>query len=116
MEELQAIVEMIAKLPQTALWVLIGFWTYKVVVVGSIYGLIRFAIDKLHSWLTTPKHELIQVRPMLDKITITGDLNNLIDQLRRLVRKEDRFSFIHDSDIQWLKAAIDEKMAKDGKK
>lgn len=116
MEELRMIVEMIAKLPQAALWVLIGFWAYKVIVVGSIYGVIRFAIEKAHSWLTTPKYELVKVRPMLDRITITGDQEYLISQIKRIVKQESGYQYIHQSDINWLKAAIDEKMEREGKK
>ena len=115
MEELQAIIEMISKLPQTALWVLVGFWTYKVVVIGSIYGVIRFAIEKAHSWATTPKESLIKVRPMLERITITGNLDQLIGQISRICGKGTSIgsTYIHDRSIQWLKEAIDEKEARE---
>ncbi len=35
MEELKLLIEMVADLPQMALWVLVGFFVYKVVIVGS---------------------------------------------------------------------------------
>ena len=55
MDELKLLIEMVANLPQMAIWVLVAFWAYKVVVIGSIYGVIRLAIVKLHDWLTTPR-------------------------------------------------------------
>lgn len=114
MEELKLIVEMIAKLPQTALWVLIGFWAYKVIVIGSVYGLIRFAIDKLHSWLTKPKHEMVthDVRMMLDGEAVSGAKEALVVQLQRIKRRTGQY--VHGSDVDWLRQAIDDKIAKDG--
>lgn len=115
MEELQTIVDMVAKLPHTALWVLAGFWAYKVVVIGSIYGVIRFVVEKLHSWATTPKHELLQVRPMLDKLCITGEVTYLIEQIMRVAGKGVSIDspYLHHSCIDWLREAIDEKMARE---
>ena len=55
LEEFKELVQLLNNLPHLALWVAAGFWAYKVIVIGSIYGLIRFAIDKLHDWLTKPK-------------------------------------------------------------
>lgn len=49
MEELKQLVELILKLPNTALWILAGFLLYKLSIVGSIYGVIRFAIEKAHN-------------------------------------------------------------------
>lgn len=113
MDEIKQIIEMIAKLPQLAVWVLVAFWAYKVVVIGSIYGVIRLAIVKAHSWLTTPKYELIKVRPMLDRITIGGTADDLIEQIKRCRRVTG--AYIHDSDIAWLKSAIDAKLLSEGK-
>lgn len=110
MDELKMMVEMVAKLPQLALWVLIGFWVYKVVVVGSIYGVIRFVVDRLHSWLVTPKHNLLvhDVRLMLDGHCIQGTKEGLVVQLERIKRATGKY--VHGSDVEWLRSAIDEKL------
>lgn len=55
LEEVKELVQLINSLPHLALWVMAGFWVYKVVMIGSIYGLIHFAIDKMHDWLVKPK-------------------------------------------------------------
>lgn len=48
MEELQLLVNMVANLPSMALWVLAGFFAYKTIIIGSIYGVTRLGIIKLH--------------------------------------------------------------------
>lgn len=50
-EELKELVGVIANLPQLALWVVIGVWAYKVLIVGSVYGVIRFSIVKVSDWV-----------------------------------------------------------------
>lgn len=113
MEELKLLIEMVGKLPQTALWVLLGFWAYKVIVIGSVYGLIRFGIDKLHSWLTKPKYELVQAKVMLNGHVISNTMDELLGQLERLKRTSG--AYIHGCDVDWLREAIDAKLALDKK-
>lgn len=111
MEELKILVDMVAGLPNMALWVIAAFWAYKVVVIGSVYGVIRLAINKTHSWLTTPKHELVtkEVRGELEGITLDGVvLNELIRQIKRL--KKDGLCYIHSSDVDMLRDALDSKL------
>ena len=44
-EELKTIVDMIAHLPTPAVWVLAGLLLYKLAIIRSIYGFLRFAIE-----------------------------------------------------------------------
>lgn len=117
MEELKLLIEMVADLPQMALWVLVGFFVYKVVIVGSIFGVLRLLIVKLHSWLTTPKEELVtkNVTSQLERITISGAFEPLLTQLERLIGIRTRIdtSYIHERDVQWLREAITEKMERE---
>jgi len=55
MEELKELIDLISKLPELAIWVLVAFWCYKIIVIGSIFGIIKLFIVKLHSWLTNEK-------------------------------------------------------------
>lgn len=120
MEELKTLIAMVKELPDLALWVIALFWAYKVVVIGSIYGVIRFVVEKTHSWLTTPKHtlEVKEIRPMLDGMVITGQLEPLIAQLRRLAGKGTSINtpYIHDRSVDWLREAIDEKIEREAAK
>jgi len=120
MEELRMIVEMVAKLPQTALWVLIGFWAYKVMIVGSIYGVIRFVVSKVHDYLVQrkvipPEVKQIEVRVLVDGICIANAVDPLIAQLRRLVgmRTGIKSDYVHQASVDWLREAIDEKLDRD---
>lgn len=107
MEELKMLVELINTLPTLAVWVLVLFFCYKIIVIGSVYGLIRFGVEKLHSWLTSPK----AVTYNLGQGVITDALPNLIAQLSRL--KDAGHSYLHESDIAWLAKAIDAQEAAD---
>lgn len=113
MEELKLLVDMVGNLPSMALWVIAAFWGYKVIVIGSLYGLIRFAIDKLHSWLTLRKTQTVDVdvRMLLDGQTITGTKEALIAQLQRAKRASG--IYLHASDVQWLSDAITDRIEKD---
>lgn len=55
LQELKEILGIIKDLPHMVMWVLAGLLLYKVVVIGSIYGVIKLAIDRLHDWLTRPR-------------------------------------------------------------
>lgn len=117
MEELKMIVEMIAKLPQAALWVLIGFWAYKVIVVGSIYGLIRFTVDKLHHFLVQrkvapPEIKQVEIRAMIDGMCIGGQVEPLIAQIHRVRGRglNIKSEYIHSQGVSWLREAIDAKI------
>lgn len=55
MEELKQLVEIVSHLPEYVMWVLFGFLFYKLFVIGSIYSLIRFVVDKLFTFLSRPK-------------------------------------------------------------
>jgi hypothetical protein len=112
MEEIKMLVDMVAHLPEMALWVIAAFWAYKVVVIGSIYGVIKLAINKAHSWLTTPKYKLVELRHEIDGICLDCG-PQILAQLRRLIRKDQGLNFLHGSEADWLREAIDEKVARE---
>lgn len=119
MEELKALVEMVAKLPQLALWVCIGFWAYKVIVIGSIYGTLKFVVTKLHDYLVRRKVEVktVEMRPTIDGMCITGEADQLVAQLRRVAGKgvSIQSEYIHRQSVAWLREAIDAKIDAESK-
>lgn len=118
MDELKEIASVIANLPSMALWVMAGFWAYKVIVIGSVYGVIKLGIDRLHSWAVRERHEYRQVRPLIDKITISGEVDALMAELHRIKGVTTRGysgGYIHKSDIDWLREAISEKKERENK-
>lgn len=102
MDELKLLIELVASLPTMAIWVLVGFYVYKVTVIGSIYGLLRLSIVKLHDWLTKPK----RVEYTLEGLVINQKVG---DQLRTEIVRLARTSsgVIFTSDVEKLSRAID---------
>ena len=99
MEELKLLIDMVANLPQMALWVQIGLLGYKVAVIGSIYGVIRLLIVKTHDWLTRPR------AMTLGKLPINEETYEALNfEIKRLVRGS---NYIHMSDVVKLRKAID---------
>lgn len=121
MDELKLLVDMVGHLPQMALWVLLGYLLYKLAVMGSIYGVVRYVTKELFAWLSLRKAapvEYKEVRPMLDSICIKAALEPFIAQLHRLRGKGVNIEsdYIHSQSVQWLREAIDAKIAEDQKK
>lgn len=48
MDELKEVVSLISTLPTLATWVFVGFFAYKVVIIGSLYGTVRFVVEKIY--------------------------------------------------------------------
>lgn len=117
-EVLTAVMNALAASPQLALWALVVVYAYKVAILGSVYGVIRFLAERLHSAYTTPKHTLqvVDLEAKLRSMTIQSCHEDLIAQIERLkgmsTHQAAFASYIHSSDVHWLRAAIDEKLAK----
>lgn len=115
MEELKLLIDLVANLPAMALWVLVGFFAYKVVIIGSIYGVIRFVAGRLFDWLQQRKArevEYKEIRPMLEGMCIKAETDRLIAQLNRLRGKglNIESDYIHSQSVDWLRDAIDQKI------
>ena len=111
MEELKLLVEMVAKLPTLAIWVVALFYAYKVVIIGSVYGLIRFIVTKLHDYKCN-RTATIKLQDKFTGMVITSDytMDKLTAQLKRISGKNANGSlYIHTSSVEWLKEAIDAK-------
>lgn len=104
MDELKLLIEMVAHLPSLMVWVLVGYLVYKVAVIGSIYGVIRLLICKVHDWKTQPRPMKIGAK-VIDEATADA----LQVQLLRLNRIG---NYIHMSDVLALSQALDAHLAK----
>jgi hypothetical protein len=120
MEELKLLIEAVAGLPTITLWVLVGYLIYKLAVIGSVYGVIRFGIEKFVQWKTTPKQILEDKTHVVKNLSITtdGTFDNLISQLSRLRGKGLSISsqYIHGASVDWLREAITEKELREAEK
>lgn len=106
-DAIKEITTLIEKLPHMALWILAGVLIYKVIFIGSWFGIAKLLIDRTHSFLTSPKpHQFY-----LDDLLCQCPSSRLIDVLKRIPRGN--LTMIHASHIDWLKMAIDEKAQRD---
>lgn len=111
MNELKLLIDMVANLPTMTLWVLTGFFVYKLAILGSLYGTIRFIVEKVHHW-ATHRHQTIELYGTIRGRCITADgaHDHLIAQLDRLRGKRSGSSmYVHPSDVDWLGEAINAK-------
>ena len=111
MEDLRELVAIIRDLPNFALAILAGYLIYKLAVVGSIYGVVRFAIGKLYDWKTHPPYPAPKPPPVdykLGNITINEAVAlGLQAQVARLATSS---GYIHADGIAKLREALDAKL------
>lgn len=86
MEELKLIIETVANLPTLTVWVLCGYLLYKIIVIGSIYGVVRLAISKLHDWAVQKQKRGEDITLTLDgmQFDTVSSKSQLLTQLQRL--------------------------------
>jgi len=78
------------------------FFMYKVVVIGSIYGVIRFVAQKIHDMYIKETKFIIG-----NSVVINSEVND--DLLVQIKRLKLHGSYIHASDVDWLRDQIDKR-------
>ena len=114
MEELKLLVESIAGLPDLAIWVVAMYFFFKLAIVGSIFGVTRLFINKVHNIYFTKYNK--PPTPIIEKTDIHfgqyvisnyhKNIKEEIERLLKLMVKKD-FEFIHNDDMQDLSKFID---------
>ena len=113
-DELKLLIEAVAGLPTLTVWVLVGFLTYKLAVIGSIYGLIRFTVEKVHHFMT--HEQVVREEYSIGGFAVNKDVAmSITGQLVRLI-KSGSFQYVHQSDVVRLARAIDLLEAEEAKK
>jgi hypothetical protein len=120
MDELKLVLDIIKSLPEMAIWALIILYFYKITIVGSIYGVIRYVTGKWYDWaiakksevLLPPKIQQIHFAEIFHGVTILGDdtLAQLVRQIQRLQKEKGNDELIDRKAINWLRDAIDIKL------
>ena len=108
MEEVREIVHLINSLPTLAIWVLVGFWCYKVIVIGSLYGLIRFAIAKALEAYKKERVVKTVMETKLGGLIIGGEDGGVMHALTsQIMRVASSGGYIHAEGVNDLRKALD---------
>ena len=111
MEELKLLIEAVAGLPTITLWVLVGYLIYKLAVIGSVYGVIRYAIEKFVEWRTAPPPEqVIRKEYTMRHVAINDNVCDLLERQVLRLRKQN-LSYLHDDDVMQLQKILDNALA-----
>ena len=119
MEELKLLIEAVAELPELAIWVVAMYFFFKLAIVGSIYGVIRFFVSKGHDVLQRrydvimkdkePNVIVRQKNLMLNEKLITS-VREDSEEFERLLDRmiQPHLSYIFPQDISKVHKALDE--------
>lgn len=117
METLQALAQIVKDLPDTAIYIIGIYFIFKISIVGSIYGVIRFVAQKVHDVMVVQKRRIeeVEIRVLADGLLISDQKDEFMRQIRRLagVRTATDSEYIHRKSVDFLREALDAQFAKD---
>lgn len=109
MDVFNSIIELVKALPDLAVWILVIFYGFKVVVVGSIYGTIRFVVDRIAAaWEASrkfPQPKIYSVKGRTDGIVVCCDDAHAFELLRSASKNG---TGLHGPDIDWAVSVLKE--------
>ncbi len=116
-EQLQLILTTIGDLGQYAIWVVMGFFIWKLATLASILLVVKYGIQKLHDvivhWGTRPVENVTHFDLNNHVFQADGEgvkFIQLIDMLHTTGGKSSRgLRYIHDDHVQFALDAIQEK-------
>lgn len=106
MDELRQLIEMVAGLPNVVLWVLIGYLVYKLVVVGSIYGVIRLAIMQFVSAYNANRNKTVTHIWQFGEYKILESAKPILETILQNSMRASG-NYLHKSDVEQIKKAIE---------
>ena len=112
MEELKILVESIAGLPDLAIWVVAMYFFFKIVVVGSIYGVIRYVTLKITETIKSKKINVVEnvtieeknTYTLESKMITTGD--NTATLMKDFLNEIKSTSYVHQGDMEYVFKAL----------
>ena len=125
MEILTEVMEILKEAPEMAIWVIVIIFAYKTILVGSAYGVVRFCVLKASETIANIKkanldiakakeNKEVNIISRIDEVTIINCTDDLLRQIKRIRGVRSAGSkYIHDSDVKWLREAIDDKIEKE---
>lgn len=127
--ELKMIIDLLEGMPELAMWALVFFLGYKLVmylaVTGTIYKLASLAIHKIHDMyvkdkpvrpIVEVKREVVNVikeRKGIRSLALNEEVyGEMVRLLERVKAREGNsgLTYLHTSDVEWLELAIEAKI------
>lgn len=110
MNELSELIKAIAGLPHLAIWAIAIFYGYKVAVVGSIYGVIRFVATKCADVMTkrAEREHVVKVAHLQETFVnqaTAESMDALLREVRAASHKYGRSDYVHTHMIDVLRDA-----------
>jgi len=116
MDVLQQLVDMVKDMPSLAIWVLAGLLMYKIVMIGSWFGIARLVILKGHECIVKPrKKEYLFGSHFIGGAGIANEFLGLIASIKNSNGSSYVSEYVHDGDLSWFREAINDKKLKDKK-
>jgi len=128
LEALRELIDVLKEMPDLALYVLGGYLSYKLFIVGSIYGIIRMGIEKIHDAYMRPITTKIEIAlgefilsndgaamfpGIMDRIKLHRARNLETGKSYGLSKEGFKLKYLHLEDIHWLQKAVEEKIKRD---
>jgi len=123
MELLDQLVKVLEQAPHLAVWVFVIIYGYKVIIVGSIYQVIRFGFTCIKDMHSKSKEALLQTNKLEAEKYVRGhfiddatfeDFMSLLGNLHYIDGDSMR-SYIHSGAIRKLRQLVEEHRAKEKK-
>ena len=116
-EELKTLLDMVAELPTMALWLLGGFFLFKLIVYLSTTGAIVYGLKLLFDTVITcwkterPPRKFQQSVKLDDEVIDDVTKERFLTFLKRC--KKTTGIYLHNTDLRWLEEAVRDKEIKD---
>lgn len=111
-EGLKELAEILKELPDMAVLIMAGFLFYKLFIIGSVYGVIKLGINRLHDVMTKPKEQIIKYK-LTDKIYSHDNAADIMEKFLEKICKFKGGYNLDNNDIQFIEEAFDEKMKRE---
>ena len=96
MEFIEQLIDVLKEAPDLAIWVVAIIFAYKALVVGSIYGVLKYLANKLHDVIVFKKIEYVEKEVFrdffydknLDIVLVNNETRDKMLYLLELIHKE----------------------------
>ena len=116
---LDAVLKLITAIPNAAIWIFLIFYVFKVVCIGSIYGVLRLAILSTKECILQKTTRILKspLADLCDSDITASELECVLKAIMgRNVPLRATNDKLHPEDIKWMKEMLDKAMSEKSKK